>query len=226
MHAHFLPGLDDGAPDLSTAIALVKALKALGYQKLVATPHIMGDFYQNTPETIQSAFDKVKKACQDEAIDIDLAFAAEYYLDESLMERLRNETPLLTFGNQYLLFETSYINESVYFGEALFLMQSQGYKPVLAHPERYTYMYDKGIEAYQEWHERGLLFQVNLLSLNGYYSPAAKTIARKLMDKKMVQFLGTDAHAMRHIEQLKHVKEDKVLQQLLAAGQLLNPELR
>lgn len=223
MHSHVLPGIDDGADTLEDSLELLSQLSALGYKKMIATPHIMGDFYKNTPEIIHKKLETVREVLMQRQVNISLEAAAEYYLDEWFMEKLNKEEPLLTFGDNYLLFETSYINESSYFAEAVFKLKSLGYKPVLAHPERYTYLYS-GFEKFEELYAKGVLFQINLNSLAGYYSKAAQKFSTMLIDKQMVQFAGTDCHGIRHIEALKKARATKHYKNL-ANSNLLNNQL-
>ncbi len=204
MHSHVLPGLDDGSPDIETSIELVKGLSDLGYKKLICTPHIMGDFYKNTPETILGAANQLKSALVEEKIDINIEIAAEYYLDEFFFEKIDRQEELLTFGDNYILFETSFMNPSTLLENAVFLLKSSGYKPILAHPERYVYLYGKYAKL-KEMKEKGLLLQININSLTGYYSKEAKKTAEKLIDDKLVSFVGTDCHHARHIEKLNKV---------------------
>lgn len=205
MHSHLLPGLDDGAETLEHSLDLLRALREAGFRKLIMTPHIMGDFYKNTPAGIRAALQLLRNAAIEAGLgDVELACAAEYYLDEFLGRKLADGTEMLTFGGEkrYLLFETSYMNEPLNLHEIIFELQAQGYQPVLAHPERYTYLYGRfsDIEALRRDH--GVLLQVNLNSLAGYYSPAAKRVAEELIDGGLVDFVGTDTHHLRHTETL------------------------
>jgi tyrosine-protein phosphatase YwqE len=220
MHAHFLPGIDDGATTLEESLFLIKKLMDCGYTKLVATPHIMNDFFKNTPEIIYSKLFLVKEAVMAQGWNIEIEAAAEYYLDEWFMGMLQNNTPLLTFNNRYLLFETSFINQPALLHEAIFLMQSLNYKPVLAHPERYIY-FQENFERCAELHSNGVLMQININSLSGYYSAPAQLLAEKLIDKKMVNFAGTDCHNVKHIKALQLTHTKKYYQKLLASD-LLN----
>ncbi len=205
MHSHLIPAIDDGSKSLEESVSLVKSLKELGYKKIVTTPHIMGDFFKNSRESIMPGLKILKEKLAEENIDIAIEAAAEYYLDEWFMEKLEKDEPLLTFGKNYVLFETSYMNESHQLHQAIFMMRSKGYIPVLAHPERYTYLY-QGFEHFQTIYEMGVLFQINLNSLAGYYSKPAKLFAEKLIDHKMVDFAGTDCHGERHLDALRKVK--------------------
>jgi protein-tyrosine phosphatase len=205
MHSHLLPGLDDGAETVEHSLDLLRALRELGYRKLIMTPHIMGDFYKNTPEGIRAALQLLREAAATAGLnDVTLECAAEYYLDEFLGYKLTDGTEMLTFGGdkRYLLFETSYMNEPLNLFEIIFEMKSQGYRPVLAHPERYTYLYGRFGEIEKMRRDYDVLLQVNLNSLAGYYSPAAKKVAEQLIDAGIVDFLGTDAHHLRHTDTL------------------------
>lgn len=216
MHSHLLPGLDDGAENVEQSVELLRQMQALGYRKLVMTPHIMGDFYRNTPEGVRGALASLQQAATEAGIGIELHCAAEYYLDEFFMRRLDNNEELLSFGGakRYLLFETSYINEPFNLQEAIFGLKSAGYTPVLAHPERYTYLYGR-FDELLKIRENGTLLQVNLNSLVGYYSSGAKRVAEKLIDAGLVDFAGTDAHNLKHFNSLGKVLQSEYLPKLL-----------
>ena len=205
MHSHLLPGLDDGAETVEQAVELLRHLQALGYRKLIMTPHIMGDFYRNTPEGIRGALAALQQAATAAGIKgIELECAAEYYLDESFGQRLEQGEPLLTFGGEQrlVLVETSYINEPFNLSETIFNLKAAGYQPVLAHPERYTYLYGR-FEELLRIRAEGVLLQVNLNSISGYYSAGAKRVAEKLIDGGLVDLLGTDTHHVRHLDTLR-----------------------
>ena len=205
MHSHLLPGLDDGAETLEHSLDLLRALRDMGFRKLVMTPHIMGDFYKNTPEGIRAALEQMRAAATTAGLaDVELGCAAEYYLDEFLGRKLADGTEMLTFGGEkrYLLFETSYMNEPLNLYEIIFELKAQGYRPVLAHPERYTYFYGRFDEVEKLRRDHGVLLQLNLNSLAGYYSPMAKRVAEQLVDGGLVDFVGTDTHHLRHTETL------------------------
>jgi len=205
MHSHLLPGLDDGAETLEQSLELLRGLRELGYHKLVMTPHVMGDFYRNTPEGIRGALAVLQQAAAQAGLgDMQLECAAEYYLDESFAARLERNEALLSFGGaqRLVLVETSYINEPFNLTETVFKLKAAGYQPVLAHPERYTYLYGR-FEDLVRIREEGVLLQVNLNSLIGYYSAGAKRVAEKLIDAGLVDLLGTDAHNLKHLENIR-----------------------
>ncbi|WP_114782232.1 tyrosine-protein phosphatase [Botryobacter ruber] len=215
MHSHILPGLDDGSENVEQSLELVREMQELGYRKLIMTPHVMSDFYKNTPEGIRERLALLQQAVTDAGIEMELGCAAEHYLDEGLLDKLEAKQELLTFGDNYLLFETSFLNEPLNLRQAIFQMRSMGYKPVLAHPERYTYFQGK-LKEMVSLRELGVLFQVNLNSLSGYYSEGAKHVAEQLIDGGMVEFLGSDAHNLKHTGALRRVLTSKYLHKALA----------
>ncbi len=222
MHSHLLPGIDDGSPDLDTSLYLKKGLEDLGYSQFIATPHIMWDMYKNTPATIDTAL----KSLQQNNSHTNIRHAAEYYMDEHFDELVNNETPLLTITGKKVLVEFSFVAPPLDLKEQLFKLQIKGYEPVLAHPERYVY-FASNKSVYEEFRSMGCFFQLNLLSVCGYYGKTAQELANWLIAKNYVDFLGTDLHHQRHLEALrtgKHIME--AVQQLLQSGSLLNPSLQ
>lgn len=220
MHSHFIPGIDDGAKTLEDSVALISGLYDLGYRKVITTPHIMSDFYRNTKENIEAGAEKVREALKEAGIPMVLETAAEYYFDFDLERKIDSEK-LMTFGDNYLLFEVSYLNPPDNLESLIFKLQTNSYKPVLAHPERYPFWTSK-FEEYEKLKDKGVFLQVNIGSLSGHYSIDAKKTAEKLIDKNMVDFLGTDCHHLGHVELYKRTAHEKYLQKALDSRKLLN----
>lgn len=203
IHSHILPGIDDGAPNLETSLHLIKGLYALGIRKSIATPHIIGDLYRNTPDTINAALEKVKQECIDAGIDMEISAAAEYMLDDHFMELLQKQSPLLTLHKNILLTEIAYTMAPANLEEMAFSIITQGYQPILAHPERY-FFYHHDYDAYYRLKELGFHLQVNLLSLTGYYGKGVAKAAKFILKKDLAQLVGTDLHHGRHLAALTH----------------------
>ncbi|HBH23593.1 MAG TPA: capsular biosynthesis protein [Cytophagales bacterium] len=197
LHSHLLPGIDDGVKTFDESIGIIRLLQSMGYQKIITTPHIMPDFYPNSENEIIALGRKLKQEIKKAGIDIQLEVAAEYYLDENILERFVSSDELLLFGGNYLLFETSYYNEPKILREAIFQLNSRGINPVLAHPERYLYL-QASPALVQELLDMQVYYQLNLLSLVGYYNKATKRFARKLIKMNAYSFLGSDCHNLRH----------------------------
>jgi protein-tyrosine phosphatase len=223
IHAHILPGIDDGSPDMEASIKMVEGMKALGYQKLICTPHVMNGYYQNSSEVILATHQKLKQAVADRGIDIELEVSAEYNFDSELIERLNNDD-IISFGNsdyQYLLFELSYLNEPMGFDELVVKIKEKGFVPVLAHPERYPY-FSSNREKYREMQAQGVLFQININSLSSLYPGAAKPTAEWLIEQGMVQFIASDAHRADHVTLLNDSFKHESLHKLVEGGGLMN----
>ncbi len=201
MHSHILPGLDDGSPDIETSLELIKGLIDLGITRSVATPHIIGDVYRNTADTIFPALDSLQTALAEKNIDFEVAAAAEYQLDDYFLQLLRSKEKLLTLSGNHLLTEFSFTSYPQNHRQILFEILQAGYTPVLAHPERYIYLHNKK-EMYHELAEAGFLLQVNLNSLTGYYGKKEMVAAHYLLENHLVSFAGTDLHHARHMEHL------------------------
>ncbi|NML19590.1 hypothetical protein HHL16_01835 [Pseudoflavitalea sp. G-6-1-2] len=225
MHSHLLPGIDDGSPDTTVSAELIAGLQDLGFSRLVTTPHILWDMYKNTNETIATAKEELRISMTDTSHP-PLKAAAEYYLDDHMDELLRNDSPLLTIRDNWVLVEFSFLVPPMDLKEKLFALQIKGYQPVLAHPERYTYLSgNKGM--YDELKSAGCYFQLNLLSLTNYYGKVANELAQYLLKKQFVDLLGTDLHHHRHLEALRSSPQlTDIAKQLLDAGRLLNPTIQ
>ena len=219
MHSHLIPGIDDGAKTMEESIALIRQLHSAGFSKLITTPHIMSDFYRNTPEIINEGLENVRLALQAEKIPVQIEAAAEYYIDDGFLHKLENER-LLTFGDNYLLVEISYMNPPDNIREIFFRAMVLGYKPILAHPERYPYWYNN-FEEYRNIRDSGIALQLNLNSLSGYYGPDAKRIAEKLIDQSMVDMVGSDMHHQKHAVALQRCLSEKYINKLFELN-LLN----
>lgn len=224
MHAHWLPGIDDGAADIAQSIALIQSLKAAGYKKLIATPHIYWDLYQNTPARIQQALNEVKNALVQEGIEMDVHAAAEYMLDEHFNTLLQSEEPLLCIHKNWVLVECSYVSAPLDFKEKLFQLQMKGYQPVLAHPERYPFWYQR-LDYFQELSDQGILLQMNILSILGYYGKEVQRVAEKLLSMKIIDLLGTDMHHERHAQALVALGMSAQVKKLLDQNKILNATL-
>lgn len=213
MHAHLLPGIDDGAPDIFTSLDLIRGLADLGYRKLIATPHILWEVYPNTPEIIMAKLATLRGAVEDAGIDVSLHAAAEYFIDDYFEEQLKLKKPLLTLYQNYVLVEFSMVTAPYDLQRIFFDMQIQGYQPVLAHPERYVYLEHRK-EVFDQLKDSGCLFQLNLLSLSGHYGRSVTELAHYLLDKGYYNLAGTDLHHPRHLTLLQKLAVSPVIDQL------------
>lgn len=220
MHSHLIPGVDDGSQSAKDSILMIKGMSEMEYKKLIITPHFMTGFYNNTADGVRHALSMLKEGVARQDIDIELDVAAEYYIDYDFMQDL-DKKPMLTFGNKMLLFECSFTNQHRNFDETVFEMQINGYKPVLAHPERYTYWHG-ATSLMHEFHDRGILFQLNLLSIIGAYSSSVNKAAMALIDNGLCDFIGTDLHNPNHLSLIENAMIPASLFEKLSKLKLLN----
>lgn len=224
MHSHLIPGIDDGSKSMDDSLAMLRRFEALGFKKVITTPHIVTGGYNNTPEIITKGRDKVREAIKENGINIDFHAAAEYYTDESMLPKIE-EKSLLTVGDRYVLIEFSFLNKTNVIGEVLYKMQVAGYKIILAHPERYPYMYDKDLKEYRSLRDKNIYLQLNILSLQGKYGKEAKAVAEKLVDANLISFVGTDLHTLKQMELVGESLNLKYLEKILNYEKLLNKTL-
>ena len=223
IHGHILPGIDDGPTNTHQAVELILGLSKLGYKRIIATPHVFQDLYPNTPESIHNAYEEIDAIVRKEGIPIELSYSAEYFLDESF-EKLMNEKKLIPFLDNYLLVEMSTLSPSPKYREYLFSLKTKGFKPILAHPERYVYL-EGNLDWYEQIKNSGCLFQVNILSFTGYYGKKVKSYAFKLLENNMIDFLGTDIHHIQHLKKLRKFFSNPKFGQMLSAHTFLNAKL-
>ncbi len=221
IHSHFIAGIDDGSPDMETTINLIKEMQKLGFSKVITTPHVMSDFYKNSSETILQGLEAVRSELKVQNINMEIDAAAEYYIDYDFEKKIGNEK-FLTFGTNYILVELSFVEAPKNLFDIIFKLQLENYKVVLAHPERYHYFQMKD---YEEFVNRGVLLQINWLSLIGYYSPQIQNKTQDLIAQNMVSFLGTDCHNMHHAALYEKCQTKKAWHDLHNSGKLLNSTL-
>ena len=223
LHSHLIPGIDDGSQSIEQSLSMIRSLIDMGFKKIITTPHIHPR-YPNKDENIMSGLEKLQKEILSANIPIELEAAAEYYVDESFYEKVKENKPILFFGDKYVLVESSFINKPAFFESTMFELQSKGYKPVLAHPERYQFL-EGSIEWLEELKGMGILFQVTLGSMGGYYGDKPLKITKQLFNEGMVDFLGSDLHRETHLPYLSKGLKSKEIQRLIKSGQLKNKQL-
>lgn len=199
-HSHLLPGVDDGVQQAKETIEILEAYASHGVKEVWLTPHVMEDF-PNEPAQLRSEFDKLAAMLAQEsetASAIELHLAAEHMLDNLFDQRIDNGQ-VLAIGPHadMVLVETSYFTPPFDMDQKLDKVMKSGYFPLLAHPERYTYM---DMSNYDVLLERGVRLQLNLYSLFGIYGPDVQDKARRLLKQGAYSAVGTDTHRMRQLQ--------------------------
>lgn len=220
IHSHLLPGIDDGAKNSNSSIRLGKAFQDFGVSQFITTPHISHYVWNNSAETIIAKHAETKLLLEEHNVKIPFQAAAEYFIDDWFEDHFKNEK-LLTLKDNYVLVEISYQNAPLQLYKTLFELQVAGYIPVLAHPERYLY-YHQDFDEYEKLKKAGCLFQLNLLSVVGYYGEKIRKVADELLKKGRYDFTGTDIHHSNHVkafDQIIKISSISCLKEVIANNQ-------
>jgi len=221
IHSHLLPGLDDGVNTTEESLTVIKKLRSLGYTKIITSPHYRSDLFPNTREGILEQYENIRNLIVKNEIDVAFETAAEYFIDEHFDELIETPEELLTFGDGYILVEASFINEPIQLKNVLFRLNARGLKPILVHPERYQFFAtDKN--KVLEINQMNVLWQINLMSITGYYGKGVQKMAEWMIEQGMVNFLGSDCHHFKHAEELETLPQHKAFKKALKLKLLNN----
>lgn len=217
-HCHLLPGVDDGVKQLDETIATLRLMKSVGIEHVQLTPHVMEDV-PNQPADLRRHFDELQAKLAADATVPALSLGTENMLDNLLAERLAdgNLQPMVvrTPGRaDTLLVETSFANPPMGLYDLLADIRRAGYFPLLAHPERYLYMTR---DDYRRLRADGVMMQLNLPSLVGFYGPAVQSRAEALLKDGIYDLAGSDSHSLRWFQRLLDAPVRRSLLSALAA---------
>ena len=220
MHSHIIPGVDDGAKDITDSLALMNGLKKLGFDHLFTTPHTQQDIHPNTKEGLEKAHAllncKIPKG-------LTLRLSSEYYLDNQFRLQLEAGAVMPLPGNR-LLIECNKFIKPYDLEDRIFDVIVRGFQPILSHPERYLFFHSR-FGYYKRLKKLGVELQLSALSLTDYYGKNVRRISEQLIKEDMIDFIGTDTHNLKHIETLIEVPRNKYFARLLDSKLLKNHEL-
>lgn len=194
LHAHVLPGIDDGPPDLATSVALLRAAADGGTAAIVATTH--------SAEVLQMGFDaaamearmaEVQAAAQEAGVAIEVAYGAEIFVESDSVQRLTEGRLFPLHHTRYVLIEPPFGALPLYLNQALFELQTNGYIPILAHPERNSEVQEQP-RRLEEWAARGAFIQMSAASLLGGFGRAAQRTAKLAIGRRLCHVIASDAH--------------------------------
>ncbi len=222
LHSHLIPGIDDGAPDLDTSLRLIGELQQLGYRRIITTPHVI-ELYPNTSTAIREGLEGIQTALEQAGSDMEIHASAEYHIDENF-DKLLEAGDLLPMPGNHLLIELSFFGEPPGLESTIFKLRVKGYKPILAHPERYSYYIGKK-EKLTRLMDMGCALQVNIGSLSGHYGEPARKWATALIESGMVNYLATDLHHWGHIALLQKILQQKRFLEILHRYPFMNAAL-
>lgn len=195
LHCHILPGIDDGAPDVQTSLAMARIAVDDGITLTACTPHIYPGLYDNNAQMILQGIEVLTRALQHAGIDLQLTCGADTHLAPDLVGGLRNGRIPTLNHTRYFLLEPPHHVLPPRLIDSCFALQSAGYVPVLTHPERLSYV-DSAYGMFQELARRGIWMQITAGSLTGRFGSKPRYWAEKMMDEGLVHILATDSHGV------------------------------
>lgn len=220
IHCHIIPGVDDGSQDPETSLELIGKMKEWGLRRIIATPHRTDETFENTPEIIEPIYRDLKKRLAEAGIEIDLHYSFEYRMDEGFLQ-LKEAGKLRPLSGNHILVENSFIQPLWNLDNLIFDLKLQGFQPILAHPERYSY-YHNNKKAYTHLHESECAFQVNILSIAGCYGKTVQDISLWMLEQGYIDFMATDLHHKEHVKAIDSFLKSKLYQKLRPKLQLKN----
>lgn len=202
LHVHYIPGVDDGVRDASDALALLRGLRRVGFERCVATPHIRAGMFPNDRKPLEDAFAGFVAEHGGEAGIPMLGLGAEHFVDETFLDRLRDDRALPYPGGRAILIELPPSAFPVGLGDLCFRVRTRGLVPVLAHPERYAPLYDSTVPL-DALLDLGVAPLLDLMSLVGRYGRAPQRAAERMLDEGAYVAACSDAHAPADIDRVE-----------------------
>jgi protein-tyrosine phosphatase len=210
-HSHILPNIDDGSRSIEETFNLIKEAKEAGFEGIVLTSHYIEDYYEtNVPER-DLWVDAISENLRNKGIDTDIYLGNEIYMSDNMLQLLKDGKASTINNTCYVLFEMPLNSEPMNLYSVIYSLQENKLIPVLAHPERYSFV-QKEPELINDLIEKGVLMQANYGSILGNYGKKAECIVKKLLENDMIHFLGSDVHRQNTIykqipEALEKIKE-------------------
>ena len=224
MHCHLVPKVDDGSKCMEESIDCLNTLKAVGYNKVIITPHFQYPRFPNDEDDITRRYNELKAEAKKAGVEIEMiGVGGEYRIDSGFNKRLENPRFLMV-GGKYVLVEFSLHQQMMGCDEMIFDMQMKGYEVILAHPERYPYLNLQGTRM-EQLKNQGVYFQINVLSLGGFYGDEAKHKAYDMLEAGWVEFMGTDTHNTMYAQALTELSRDRKVEKVLEKYEFMNKTL-
>ena len=224
MHCHLIPRVDDGSKCIKESIECLNTLAAVGYKKVIITPHFQHPRFDNDEDDICRRFEEAKRQAAEAGVEIEIAgIGGEYRIDSGFKNRLENPR-FLKVGGKYVLVEFSLHQQMMGVDEMIFDMQMNGYEVILAHPERYPYLNVQG-DRMEQLKNQGVYFQINALSLGGFYGDEARIKAFEMLERGWVEFMGTDTHNTMYAKALIDLSNNRKVAKVLEKYEFKNKEL-
>lgn len=204
-HSHILPGIDDGSRSIEQTIRMLKEAKEAGFTKIISTSHYIEGYYESDEAERTELLNEVQKNIS----GIELYLGNEIYITNNMINLIQNKKASTINNSKYVLFEFPLSAKSMNDKEVVYRLIENGFVPIIAHPERYSYVQDNP-EYIEELAEMGALFQANYGSIIGMYGKKAEKTLKKLLKNDLIRFFGSDSHRIDQV----YTKMPKILKKL------------
>lgn len=227
-HTHILPNIDDGSRSIDETFNLIKEAKEVGFDGIILTSHYIENFYETDVPERDVWVKAISENLGAKGIDADLYLANEIYISENMMGLLEQQKASTINNSCYVLFELPLNEEPLNLYDVIYSLQENKLIPILAHPERYSFV-QKEPELIYDLIEKGCLMQANYGSIIGQYGVKAEYIVKKFLENNMIHFLGSDVHRQNSIypkipfalEKIREIVGEEKLEELTT----INPKL-
>lgn len=228
MHSHILPGVDDGSRDSEETYKMLTEAYDAGFTKVISTSHYYLGYYEEDENTRKAYIDTINNKLQGMQCNLQICIGSEIFITNEIVNLLKEQKASSINGTKYVLFETAFGLKPQNLKDVIYSLMSNNYIPIIAHPERYSYV-QKNPNVLLELIDLGVLFQSNFGSIIGQYGKEAKKTVKLLLKNNFIHFLGTDAHRKNTIytaipqalESLKEIISEEELEELTT----INPNL-
>lgn len=198
MHSHILPNIDDGSKSIEETFNLIKEAQSVGFEAIVSTSHYMEGYYEIDSQEREVWINAIYDNLQAKNINLKLYLGNEIYISENLIKLLEEGKASTINNTSYVLFEIPLNAEPLYLYDIIYQMQQYKIVPILAHPERYSFV-QREPELIYDLVQKGVLMQSNYGSIIGQYGKKAQFLVKKLFESKLVHMLGSDVHRQNTI---------------------------
>lgn len=228
-HSHILPAIDDGAKSIEESINLIKEAQKVGFNKIISTSHYIQEYYECDENERIKLLGEIKSHYQ----DVELYLGNEIYVTNEIPQLIKDKKASTINNSKYVLFELPLHSKTINDKEIVYRLIENGYVPIIAHPERYSYV-QENLDYASKLADMGALFQANYGSILGIYGKRAKKTVKQLLKQDLIHFLGSDVHRIsqiypkipKAIKKISKIVSDKKMNELttLNAQKVINNE--
>lgn len=201
LHLHLVPAVDDGVRNIDEALRLCSALKGIGYDTLITTPHIRSGMFDNRREGLLSAFEAFQCAAQQAPDMPTIGLSAEHHCDSVLLELMQADALLPYPGGRAILVEFGYDSLPVSVEQVLFKLALKRHRPIIAHPERCAPLFRR-TSPIDRLLDQDAGLQLDLMALVGKYGRAACGAAERMLEEGVYTVAASDAHSPDDVPQV------------------------